>query len=156
MTHTLRPMPSIPALDQARPAVIGLGYVGLPLALAFGRLRESIGFDIHQQRIDALPGGEARVGEAQHPERELRAVGEDALVFDGRQGDRHLGLAQLRRRADPEAGYEPLLDDPPLDEPLLDEPEDDPPSEEVDEAADAATDELLEPLPVLLDRESVR
>jgi hypothetical protein len=54
--------------------------------------------------------------------------------------------------ADPAEAAAPLL----ADEPLLDEPEDDPPSEEVDEAADAATDELLEPLPVLLDRESVR
>jgi UDP-N-acetyl-D-glucosamine/UDP-N-acetyl-D-galactosamine dehydrogenase len=44
----------IPHLDQARPAVIGLGYVGLPLALAFGRIRDTIGFDIDAARIGAL------------------------------------------------------------------------------------------------------
>ncbi|MBK9657698.1 MAG: nucleotide sugar dehydrogenase [Rhodanobacteraceae bacterium] len=58
----------MPALDQARPAVIGLGYVGLPLALAFGRLRESIGFDIHQQRIDALRRGHDDTGECSEAE----------------------------------------------------------------------------------------
>ena len=65
-------------------------------------------------------------------------------------------LAAQAQGAGPARGHLGVADDPPLDEPLLDEPEDDPPSEEVDEAADAATDELLEPLPVLLDRESVR
>lgn len=35
-------------------AVIGLGYVGLPLAVEFGKVREVIGFDINQQRIDEL------------------------------------------------------------------------------------------------------
>jgi UDP-N-acetyl-D-galactosamine dehydrogenase len=35
-------------------AVIGLGYVGLPLALEFGRQRSVIGFDINQKRIDEL------------------------------------------------------------------------------------------------------
>lgn len=35
-------------------AVIGLGYVGLPLALAFARKLQVIGFDISEQRIDLL------------------------------------------------------------------------------------------------------
>lgn len=35
-------------------AVIGLGYVGLPLAVAFGRCREVIGYDLNLQRIDEL------------------------------------------------------------------------------------------------------
>ena len=38
-------------------AVIGLGYVGLPLAVAFGRVRPVVGFDIHQQRIAQLQAG---------------------------------------------------------------------------------------------------
>ena len=32
-------------------AVIGLGYVGLPLALAFGQRFNTIGFDIDKNRI---------------------------------------------------------------------------------------------------------
>ena len=35
-------------------AVIGLGYVGLPLAVEFGKARPVIGFDINASRIDAL------------------------------------------------------------------------------------------------------
>jgi UDP-N-acetyl-D-glucosamine/UDP-N-acetyl-D-galactosamine dehydrogenase len=38
-------------------AVIGLGYVGLPLALAFSRLHSVVGFDIHQERVLQLRGG---------------------------------------------------------------------------------------------------
>ncbi|MFU8825808.1 Vi polysaccharide biosynthesis UDP-N-acetylglucosamine C-6 dehydrogenase TviB [Yoonia sp.] len=38
-------------------AVIGLGYVGLPLAVEFGKIRPVIGFDINQTRIDALREG---------------------------------------------------------------------------------------------------
>lgn len=37
--------------------IIGLGYVGLPLAVAFGKIRPVIGFDINQSRIDALREG---------------------------------------------------------------------------------------------------
>ena len=38
-------------------AVIGLGYVGLPLAVEFGKKRAVIGFDINQKRIDELKIG---------------------------------------------------------------------------------------------------
>lgn len=38
-------------------AVIGLGYVGLPLAATFGKKYDTIGFDINQQRISELRNG---------------------------------------------------------------------------------------------------
>ena len=38
-------------------AVIGLGYVGLPLAAAFGRVRDTIGFDVDSVRVEELRGG---------------------------------------------------------------------------------------------------
>jgi len=38
-------------------ALIGLGYVGLPLAVEFGKKRTVIGFDINQNRIDELKQG---------------------------------------------------------------------------------------------------
>lgn len=38
--------------------VVGLGYVGLPLAVEFGKVREVIGFDINATRISALKRGE--------------------------------------------------------------------------------------------------
>lgn len=43
--------------DMKTIAVIGLGYVGLPLAVEFGKTRSVIGFDINQGRIDALCDG---------------------------------------------------------------------------------------------------
>jgi UDP-N-acetyl-D-galactosamine dehydrogenase len=46
------------SLDDLKLAVIGLGYVGLPLAVEFGRIRDVVGFDINQSRIDALRRGE--------------------------------------------------------------------------------------------------
>ena len=44
-------------------AVVGLGYVGLPVAVAFGRLGPIIGFDIDTQRIAELQRGHDRTGE---------------------------------------------------------------------------------------------
>ena len=41
-------------LDDKTIAVIGLGYVGLPLALVFGAARKVVGFDINKRRIEAL------------------------------------------------------------------------------------------------------
>ena len=38
-------------------AIIGLGYVGLPLAVEFGKKYNTIGFDINQGRIDELKSG---------------------------------------------------------------------------------------------------
>ncbi|HEX3345586.1 MAG TPA: Vi polysaccharide biosynthesis UDP-N-acetylglucosamine C-6 dehydrogenase TviB, partial [Polyangiaceae bacterium] len=41
-----------------RIAVIGLGYVGLPVALAFARrFPGTVGFDIHREKIDELRRG---------------------------------------------------------------------------------------------------
>jgi len=40
-----------------RIGIIGLGYVGLPLAVEFGKVLEVIGFDINQSRIDELKKG---------------------------------------------------------------------------------------------------
>ena len=45
-------------------AIIGLGYVGLPLAIEFGKKYETYGFDINQNRIDELNKGIDITGEA--------------------------------------------------------------------------------------------
>jgi len=45
---------------QDKIAIIGLGYVGLPLAHAFSEKYEVIGFDINQNRIDELNQGHDR------------------------------------------------------------------------------------------------
>ena len=38
-------------------AVIGLGYVGLPLARLFSTKYKTVGFDMNQKRVDALMAG---------------------------------------------------------------------------------------------------
>jgi UDP-N-acetyl-D-galactosamine dehydrogenase len=45
------------SIEQTRIAVIGLGYVGLPLAVEFGKSMPVTGFDIDARRIDALRAG---------------------------------------------------------------------------------------------------
>jgi UDP-N-acetyl-D-glucosamine/UDP-N-acetyl-D-galactosamine dehydrogenase len=47
----------LPAMDQVRIGIIGLGYVGLPLAVAFGRQFPTVGFDLKQERIAELKSG---------------------------------------------------------------------------------------------------
>jgi UDP-N-acetyl-D-glucosamine/UDP-N-acetyl-D-galactosamine dehydrogenase len=47
----------MPTLEQEKIAVIGLGYVGLPVALSFGRKLPTVGFDIRQRRVDELKKG---------------------------------------------------------------------------------------------------
>lgn len=54
-----------------RIAVIGLGYVGLPVAIAFAKHFPTIGFDINQSRIAALAEGIDKTGEC--TAEELRA-----------------------------------------------------------------------------------
>jgi UDP-N-acetyl-D-galactosamine dehydrogenase len=44
-------------LEESRIAIIGLGYVGLPLAVEFGKHYDTLGFDINQGRIDELRAG---------------------------------------------------------------------------------------------------
>ncbi|PKO91314.1 MAG: Vi polysaccharide biosynthesis protein VipA/TviB [Betaproteobacteria bacterium HGW-Betaproteobacteria-1] len=45
-------------LNNKTIAIIGLGYVGLPLAVEFGKTRSVIGFDINKKRIAELRAGE--------------------------------------------------------------------------------------------------
>lgn len=56
-------MPAQPTI-----AVIGLGYVGLPLAVAFAAKYSVLGFDVNQTRIDELGHGLDRTGEVSSEE----------------------------------------------------------------------------------------
>jgi UDP-N-acetyl-D-glucosamine/UDP-N-acetyl-D-galactosamine dehydrogenase len=44
-------------ISECTIAIIGLGYVGLPLAVEFGKQRATIGFDINQARVTELQSG---------------------------------------------------------------------------------------------------
>ena len=52
-------------------SVVGLGYVGLPVAVAFGARQRTIGFDVNQERLAELRRGHDRNGEV--TDAELRA-----------------------------------------------------------------------------------
>ena len=41
-------------MNNIKICVIGLGYVGLPLALEFGKKFQTIGFDINKSRVNQL------------------------------------------------------------------------------------------------------
>ena len=47
-------------MDDYKIAIIGLGYVGLPLAVEFGKKQHAVGFDINQSRVDELNTGHDR------------------------------------------------------------------------------------------------
>lgn len=64
-------------LSDIRLGIIGLGYVGLPLAVEFGKTRSVLGFDINPKRISELGAGHDFTLETE-PE-ELRAA--KHLVF---------------------------------------------------------------------------
>ncbi len=55
-------------IQDVRLAVVGLGYVGLPLAVEFGKHRDVLGFDINTRRIDELRAGRDHTLEVDGPE----------------------------------------------------------------------------------------
>jgi UDP-N-acetyl-D-glucosamine/UDP-N-acetyl-D-galactosamine dehydrogenase len=52
-----------PDVKERKVAVVGLGYVGLPIAVAFGKRRPTIGFDINKAKVAELQKGFDRTGE---------------------------------------------------------------------------------------------
>jgi len=50
--------------EQVKIAIIGLGYVGLPLAIEFAKKYDVLGFDINQDRVEELSQGQDRTREA--------------------------------------------------------------------------------------------
>ena len=51
-------------INESKIAVVGLGYVGLPLAIEFGKKYSVCGFDVNQDRVNELGRGEDRTLEA--------------------------------------------------------------------------------------------
>ncbi len=62
-------------LADSKIAIIGLGYVGLPLAIEFGKKFDVLGFDINESRIKELSEGKDRTNEA-----DLGALNEAVLL----------------------------------------------------------------------------
>jgi len=70
-------------VDDARIAIVGLGYVGLPLAVEFGRQRDTVGYDIDDSRVAELRAG--RDGTLEVSAEEMAAAGH--LRFSGSLDD---------------------------------------------------------------------
>ncbi|MDT8397258.1 MAG: nucleotide sugar dehydrogenase [Pseudomonadales bacterium] len=79
----------LPRTEDIRVCVVGMGYVGLPLALAFSEHYPTVGYDINTRRIEELQRGEDHTREVE-PE-ELRAARE--LTFTTRQED--IGISNV-------------------------------------------------------------
>ena len=54
--------------ENIKIGIIGIGYVGLPLAVEFGKKHETIGFDLSKQRIQQLLNGNDRTLEVNQNE----------------------------------------------------------------------------------------
>lgn len=54
---------ALPALENCTIGVIGLGYVGLPLAVAFGARQPVVGFDVNSERVEQLQQSSDITGE---------------------------------------------------------------------------------------------
>jgi len=54
-------------MNNNKIAIIGLGYVGLPLAIEFSKKYDVLGFDINQDRVQELSSGQDRTREADLP-----------------------------------------------------------------------------------------
>lgn len=67
-------------LEDIKLAIIGLGYVGLPLAVEFGKHRTVVGFDINQPRIQALRAGHDSTREVSDDE--LKQAGKLSFSFN--------------------------------------------------------------------------
>ncbi|MDT8317869.1 MAG: nucleotide sugar dehydrogenase [bacterium] len=71
-------------------SVIGLGYVGLPVAVAFGLKRRTIGFDIDSSRIKELVSGYDRTGETDPKELKRADILLTDSIEDLKQADFHI------------------------------------------------------------------
>ncbi len=68
------------ALDRVKIAIIGLGYVGLPLAIEFAKKYKVVGFDIDKGRIEELKKGKDRTQEVNESDL-LGILNQDSNVF---------------------------------------------------------------------------
>jgi len=71
-------------------SVIGLGYVGLPVAVAFGKKAEVIGFDINEQRLNELRSGIDKTREVETEDLKAADIQFTSNSDDLRRADFHI------------------------------------------------------------------
>lgn len=77
-------------MQHRKISVIGLGYVGLPVAVAFGKKSEVIGFDINESRIKELQNGIDRTGEVEEESLKKATIQFTSNAGDLRKADFHI------------------------------------------------------------------
>ena len=88
--HTPAAGENCPATSPRRIAVVGLGYVGLPVAVAFGRSARVIGFDVDPRRIGELRAGLDNTGEVAAVDLRAADILYTDRVEDLRSADFHI------------------------------------------------------------------
>lgn len=73
-------------LKDSKIAIIGLGYVGLPLAVAFAEKFQTVGYDIHGQRVDELQKGRDRTLEVEDAELQAVLVNSPVALEENKKG----------------------------------------------------------------------
>lgn len=73
-------------LENSKIAIIGLGYVGLPLAVAFAEKFLTVGYDIHGQRVDELQKGRDRTLEVEDAELQAVLVNSPVALEENKKG----------------------------------------------------------------------
>ena len=68
------------SVNEKTIAVIGLGYVGLPLAVQFGKKFETIGFDLSKEKIEHYKNNNDPTGEV--PREEFEKAGHLTVTSD--------------------------------------------------------------------------
>lgn len=71
-------------------SVVGLGYVGLPVALAFAEIAATVGFDKNSQRIEELNNGFDRTNEVTREQLDTSTIQFSADPADLKQADFHI------------------------------------------------------------------
>lgn len=75
-------------IEEVKIAIIGLGYVGLPLAVEFGKKYAVLGFDINQSRINELSEGKDRTNEA-----DLEGLRRATELYQSTNGEKGLSFS---------------------------------------------------------------
>lgn len=77
-------------MHQRKISVVGLGYVGLPVAVAFGKIGYTIGFDINVRRIEELRQGIDRTNEVEDGDLRAANIKFTSDLEDLREADFHI------------------------------------------------------------------
>ena len=77
---------SIITINKMKITVIGLGYVGLPLAVEFAKQYPTVGFDINKSRVDELMNGYDRTLEVENEDLKKVIVSDAELIEENSNG----------------------------------------------------------------------